>query len=368
MTDNTPVPTIIIPTWNEADNVPILIERIKLAMAELDWRIIVVDDDSEDKTWQVAEGIAREDTRVSVIRRIGRKGLSSACLEGFAASNTELCAVIDADLQHDEALLPQMTRQFAEQAELDLVVASRKLDNASFGQMPKYRVVASEFARRLSTLALRVPLTDPMSGFFMVRRETLTDMQDKLFGRGFKILLDICAAADRPLLLKELPYNMRARHAGESKLKWRVMFEFAAFLIYQFFGRRFLLPPRFIKFCLVGLSGVIVHMSVLGISHKLLLWSFLYSQIAATLLAMCWNFVLNNSFTFGEQQLDGTAFYKGALSFTIICGIGSFIAVSVSTFLNDHGMIWWLAGFVSVVLAAFWNFCVNNVFTWREQN
>ena len=185
MTQSNPVPTIIIPTWNEADNVTILVERISEAMAELDWRIIVVDDDSEDKTWQVAEDIAKQDSRVSVIRRIGRKGLSSACLEGFAASDTELCAVIDADLQHDETLLPQMTKLFAEQGELDLVVASQKLDNASFGQMPKYRVVASEFARRLSTLALRVPLTDPMSGFFMVRRETLAGMRDKLFGRRY---------------------------------------------------------------------------------------------------------------------------------------------------------------------------------------
>jgi len=362
-----PSVTIIIPTWNEADNISVLYEKISAAMSTYDWKIIVVDDDSEDLSWQLADEIGESDPRVSVIRRIGRKGLTSACIEGFVASDTDYCAVIDADLQHDEGLLPKMLQTFIESPDTDLVVGSRKMADASFGQMPKHRVIASEFARKLTKLAIRIPLSDPLSGFFMIKRSSFLAVKKKLFGRGFKILLDICAASEPSLKIAELPYSMRSRHAGESKLKWQVMFEFVAFLIYQFFGQRFALPPKFIKFCVVGLSGVVVHMSVLAVTHKLLLWSFLSSQILATIVAMISNFVINNNFTFREQKLTGLAFYKGALSFAVICSVGSLIGISVSTFLNDRGTVWWLAGFVSIALSAIWNFCVNNVFTWRNR-
>lgn len=359
--------SIIIPTWNEAENIPLLYQKIADVMGDVSWEVIVVDDDSEDKTWQVAEKIAETDTRMKVIRRIGRNGLTSACIEGFDASESDLVAVIDADLQHDETVLPKMVELFEQQNDTDIVVASRKIANASFGRMPKYRVFVSEVARKLTDLAVRVPLTDPMSGFFMLKRSVFEGIKPKLFGRGFKILLDICAASERPLQIKELPYQMRARHAGESKLKWQVVFEFLAFLVFQFFGKRLNLPPKFIKFCLVGLSGVVVHMSVLTLTHKVIGWTFLQGQIAATIVAMLCNFVINNNFTFKEEKLTGKAFYWGAISFFVICSVGSFIGVSASKLMNDVGVVWWLAGLSSIVLTAFWNFSVNSIFTWRKK-
>jgi len=360
--------SIIIPTWNEADNIEVLYQKIVSTMDDIDWHIIIVDDDSEDKTWQVGEQLSAKDSRVRVIRRIGRSGLTSACIEGIAASETDLCAVIDADLQHDETLLPQMVEIFSNQNDTDLVVASRKIASASFGSMPRHRVFVSEVARKLTQIALSVPLSDPMSGFFMIKRTTFKAIEGNLFGRGFKILLDVCAASPQPLKISELPYQMRARNAGESKLKWQVIFEFLAFLVFQFFGRRFNLPPKFIKFCMVGLSGVVVHMSVLTLAHKLASISFLYSQILATLVAMASNFIINNNFTFREQKLEGVNFYTGAMRFAIICGIGGFIGVTVSDFLHDEGLIWWAAGTVSILLTAVWNFSVNNIFTWKDKS
>ena len=361
-----PVLSLIVPTWNEADNIEPLYKKVVEALAGHDWEMVFVDDDSADGTWRRVEALSANDPRVRIIRRIGRTGLSSACVEGMAATTSALVAVMDADLQHDETLLPKMIDLFGQEAEAELVVASRKLKDASFGDMPGQRVKVSEFATYLTRLALKTDLSDPMSGFFMLRRELFNEVSHKLYGQGFKILLDICAAAARPVKIRELPYRMRARHAGESKLGIRVILEFLVFLVSQWLGR--ILPQRFIKFCLVGASGVGVHMLVLTLVYRVAGLDFQTGQVTAVITAMISNYVLNNQFTFADKQLSGGAFWKGLGSFMLVCSVGALIAVAVGDAMYDAGIVWWLAGLASTLAAAVWNFSLSSVITWRRQS
>lgn len=356
---------VIIPTWNESQNLPTLYKKIQDCLEGVDWSITVVDDDSADKTWQIAQQIGQHDPRVKTIRRIDRKGLASACIEGISNTNAEYFAVIDADLQHDETLLPKMLAEFQNDESLELVTASRKIANASFGSMPKSRIFVSELARKLTNLMIKTPLSDPMSGFFMIKKSAFERAQANLFGRGFKVLLDLCSAAKPAFKFKELPYTMRSRHAGESKFNLSIMFEFISFLLFQSIGRKIHIPTQFIKFCMVGLSGVAVHMSILTLTHRLFALSFVTSQVIATLTAMTCNFMVNNRFTFKGRTLAGLDFYRGIVTFFIVCSIGALIGIAISVFLNDHGVIWWLAALISILITSFWNYTINLLFTWK---
>lgn len=354
---------LVVPTWNEAENIEPLYDRICSALDGRDWEMLFVDDDSADRTWARVEALSKRDPRVHLLRRIGRTGLASACLEGMSIVSAPYVAVLDADLQHDETLLGEMLETFHAHPETELVVASRKIGDASFGDMPRARVLISRLATTLTHLSIKSELSDPMSGFFMLRRELYLEVADRLYGQGFKLLLDICAAAGRTIALRELPYRMRARQAGKSKLGFQVILEFLVFLGSQLCGR--LLPPRFLMFCLVGSSGVVVHMATLGIVHDLLGYSFTAGQLLALLAAMCSNFVLNNRFTFSDRSLEGRARLKGLGSFIVVCSLGAAIALAVGETLHELGVAWWLSGLASTIVGAVWNFSVSSTLTWR---
>ena len=357
--------SLVVPTWNEVGNVYALYQKVRATLDGYEWELIFVDDDSADRTWEHVEHLALEDSRVRLIRRIGRTGLASACVEGMAASTMPLVAVMDADLQHDETLLARMLDIFNDDLNVELVVASRKIVDASFGDMPGRRVWISEFATRLTKTAVRTELSDPMSGFFMLRRDLFNEVSSKLYGQGFKILLDICAAAGRKIELRELPYRMRARQAGESKLGIRVIFEFAVFLVSQWLGR--VLPQKFIMFCLVGASGILVHMGVLAVLYRVCSFPFNASLIGATGVAMVSNFILNNRFTFAEFKLHGLSFWCGLLSFILICTVGAIIGISVGETMYKVGSLWWVAGMATTCVAAVWNFSVSSALTWNSK-
>ncbi len=360
---DSPELAIIVPTYNESANINTLVEKIKTALTNVRWQIIFVDDDSPDQTWMIIRRLAEQDDRIRLVHRIGRSGLSSACLEGMLASTSPYIAVMDSDLQHDESLLSQMLDRIRN-TNAEIVVASRKMAESDFGDMPPARVLMSNFAAWLADKALKVRLTDPMSGFFMIRRELLDEVSRKLYGKGFKILLDFCVTANRPLAIEELPYRMRARTQGESKLGIQVVAEYLLFLISNGMGR--ILPVRFLKFCLVGGIGVLVHLLALGILHRGFELPFNYSQWAATYIAMTGNYILNNRFTFGDRKRKGTAWWTGLLGFFAVCTIGAFIGVTVGVFLHDNGLPWWFAGLATTLVAAFWNFSVSLTFTWRK--
>ena len=232
---------IIIPTLNEVDNVAPLIANLERALEQISWSALFVDDDSTDGTYDLLRTLAFERPHVQAIRRIGRKGLSSACIEGMAMATSPHIAVMDADLQHDEYLIRPML-ELLEKDRLDLVAASRFSRGGSVGPLSARRALMSRTANALSARLCGVRLSDPMSGFFMLRKGLFHEVYPGLSGHGTKILLDIVTAARRPLRCAELPLRFRKRYSGESKLDAAVIGEFLYLLGLKTLHR--LIPPR----------------------------------------------------------------------------------------------------------------------------
>lgn len=354
--------SIIVPTYNEAENVQPLVDLLDSLMNDTHWEVIFVDDHSPDKTSAVVRDIARQDSRVRCLERIERRGLSSAVIEGILASSAPYVCVMDADLQHDEKLIPQMLNQL--KSEIDMVVASRYIENASTGSLPEHRVRISRAATILGNLVLEHELSDPMSGFFMCRRELFEQVAPRLSGKGFKILLDIVANSPTGTEIKELPYHMKKREYGESKLSAIVVWEFFSLLANRLFGKY--LPLRFIMFASVGLSGVLVHTLVLYLLHIVLSVEFVIGQTLATLVAMTSNYFLNNLLTFNDSRHKGAQMFVGLFSFYITCSLGALINIAVATAIFNIGTVWWISGICGAIVGAVWNFALSSSFTWRQ--
>jgi dolichol-phosphate mannosyltransferase len=355
---------IIVPTKNEAGNVRQLVGLLEAALAGIRWQVIFVDDDSSDGTAAIVREMGMARDNVLCLRRFGRQGLSSAVIEGMMATGADCIAVMDADLQHDEKLLPLMLRVLRER-DVDVVVASRFMDESERKNFSRFRERLSNAGILLSRLVTRSGLTDPLSGFFMLRRTVAEEVVPRLNGQGFKILLDIFASASRPLRFEEVPLVFRERHAGKSKLDALVSVEFALLLADKLLDR--LVPIRFLTFLLVGLSGLIVHLALLGLFYKLLHQPFFTSQVAATFAAMTSNFFLNNRLTYLDRRLYGRKLFLGLLMFYVICSLGALGNFLLARFLFERAISWWLAGLIGAAVSSVWNYGVNTSFTWSQK-
>ena len=252
---------VVLPTFNESGNVGPIVDLLENALSGIHFEIIFVDDDSPDGTADMVRQIAQDHDNVRVLQRIGRRGLASACIEGILAANAPFAAVMDADMQHDETILPEMLLRIREE-NLDLVVGSRNIAGGSMGEFSKSRVKLSQLGRRLSLMGAAHELSDPMSGFFMVRVSTFEQFAHKLSGIGFKILLDIVLSAGPGLRIGEVPYRFRQREHGESKLDVLVGLEYFELLVDKYLGG--VVNVRFVLFGIVGALGVGVHLLILG--------------------------------------------------------------------------------------------------------
>lgn len=356
--------TIVVPTLNERANIPILVARLQRLLVGIDWEVVFVDDNSADGTAAVARTIGEADSRIRCIRRIGRRGLSGALLEGMLASQARYVAALDADLQHDESLLVAMVERMR-QGDVDLVVASRYMDGKASSGFVASRARASHLSSIIARKFLGVSLTDPMSGFFMLRRELVEELAPSLSSQGFKLLLDIVATARGRIRVAELPYVFRERQHGLSKLDARVVLDFAALVIAKLTDDAVSL--RFLLFCAVGLTGVGVHMAVLAAALETPDLRFSVAQAVATVAAITWNFVLNNRLTYSDQRLTGWGFVKGLLWFQVICSVGAFSNIGAASWLYDNGPDWWVAGLGGALMGAVWNYVVSAAFVWRQR-
>ncbi len=356
--------SIVVPTYNESANVPELVRRLDATLTGIRWEAIFVDDDSPDGTWRVAKEISLRDPRVRCIRRVRRRGLSGACVEGILSSAAPIVAVMDADLQHDEALLPRMLEAIRGGAEL--VVGSRYVEGGSQGDgFSRLRAWGSETATSLARRFLDIDLSDPMSGFFMLRREKVEAVADSLQREGFKILLDIVASSPEPLKTVELPFVFRERLAGESKLDSLVTAEYLGLLFSKFSGG--VVPVRFLMFIAVGASGIVIHLLALKLALHFGDMSFRWGEVTATFVAMTWNFMLNNQLTYRDRRLTGLRFVTGLLTFYLVCSLGTVANLGVATGLFemvDSGP--WIAGFAGAVMSAVFNYAVSSTLTWRK--
>lgn len=358
-----PLLSVIVPTFNEHDNVPELIRRLDAALAGVAWEVIFVDDDSPDRTADAVRAAAQRDSRVRCLQRLGRRGLSSACIEGMLASSAPFLAVIDGDLQHDERLLPVMLEALRTEG-LDIVVGSRYVAGGDAGGLNASRLRISQMATRLGRRFVPDTLTDPMSGFFMLRREVVPEVARELSGVGFKILLDIFASSRRPLQFRELPYEFRPRQAGESKLDSQVAWEYGMLLLDKLVGRY--VPVRFIAFSIVGGFGMILHLVVLTVAYRLLGIDFVTSQIVATGTAMTFNYAVNNALTYRDRRLKGWGWVRGWVSFVISCSIGAFANVGIAAWLFAREYQWVVAAIAGILVGAVWNYAVTFVYTWNK--
>ena len=357
--------TVVVPCYNERPNVAPLVEKLDAALFGIAWEVLFVDDNSPDGTTAEVRRIAQTDRRVRCVRRIGRRGLASAVIEGALASSARFVAVMDGDLQHDESKLPDMLAALRT-GRYDLAVGSRYVEGGDSSGLPSHwRHALSDGGIRLAQLFLPVRLTDPMSGFFMLPRPLFEQLAGSLTGRGFKILLDLALSSPAPLRVIEIPFHFHERVAGESKLDALVLTQFAGLLLDKVLGG--LLPLRFISFALVGALGVVVHLAVLTAALKLTGLTFEAAQALATAVAMVFNFQLNNDITYRDMQLRGPRLWRGLLLFMLVCRLGAVANVGIAQVLYETHTTWSIAGAIGAVIGVVWNYAVSATLVWRAR-
>ena len=356
--------SVVVPSFNERDNVGALFRKLEATLQGIAWEVIFVDDNSPDGTWQVVRELARQDDRVRCIRRIGRRGLSGACIEGILASSAPYAAVMDADLQHDETRLPKMLA-LLQSGEAELVVGSRYMEGGSAASFDRQRAGASAFATEIARRVLRVSIADPMSGFFMIRRDRFEALAPQLSTQGFKILLDVVASAQGELKAIEIPYSFGSRLHGESKLDSMVALDFLGLVLAKLTND--IVSLRFLLFAMVGSIGLGVHLATLFVLHWLLQAPFAEAQAAGALVAMTSNFILNNFLTYRDQRLKGFAILRGLLLFYLVCSVGLFANVGVAFTVYSQEPVWWLAGTAGALMGVVWNYAMSGLFVWRKR-
>jgi dolichol-phosphate mannosyltransferase len=360
-----PVLSVIVPSFNECPNVAPMVAKLDAALAGIAWEVIYVDDNSPDGTSREVRRIAQHDPRVRCIRRIGRRGLASAVIEGALSSSANYVAVIDGDLQHDETRLPVMLRAL-QAGGYDIAVGSRHVEGGDSAGLPsRFRHVLSDGGIWLAQAFLPVRLTDPMSGFFMLPRPLFENLARGLNGQGFKILLDLVLSSPSPLRVLEIPARFRERAAGESKMDALVAVQFVGLLLDKLFGG--LLPLRFFSFGLVGALGIVVHLTVLLLLRHTTILGFEAEQTIATAVAMVFNFQLNNVITYRDQRLRGHRLWRGLLLFMFVCGVGGVANVGIAKVLYDQHTTWTVAGGIGAMIGVVWNYAISSTLVWRSR-
>lgn len=354
--------SIVVPTFNEVANVEPLVTALRTTLVDVSWEVIFVDDDSPDGTSAKVRELAARDRRVRCIRRLARRGLSGACVEGMLSSSARVVATMDGDLQHDETLIPRMLAAIRSGA--DLVVASRyTADAAASDGLSQLRLAGSRLATFLAQRLLRIKVSDPMSGFFMMRRSAFDDIAPRLSTHGFKILMDVLATAPADLRAEEIPLRFRARQNGVSKLDGLVVLDFLGLVLAKATGDRVSL--RFLMFGLVGATGVGVHLlSLRGALAGGL--GFATAQFVAAYVAMTSNFFLNNALTYRDRRLTGWQLLPGVLSFYAACSLGIVANVGVGQMIHQQGVTWWAAGLAGAIMGTVFNYVATSLITWRR--
>lgn len=381
VTDQPPVLSVVTPTFNEAENIEPLVDCLTTALADIPHEIIVVDDNSPDRTWEVAEKLAESNPALSVIRRFSDPGLSPAVLEGMSSARGEVLAVIDADLQHDETVLPEMVRRITA-GESDVVVGTRAADGGSYGDWGAGRRFVSWVATLIARVFLRVPVSDPMSGFFAISRRTFTEMAPEINPQGFKILLEFVGRRSKTLRVSEVGYTFRNRAHGETKMSPSVIRSYLLAVFELRLGRK--VTGQFALYALVGLSGLFVNLAVFslvelarpGSIDLTLSRPVRWSLIIGIQVSIIWNFLLNNYFTFWERRFRRRQLLWGLFLFQLVSTLGVVIHVSVFQFLETNG---WAADAIGPIparllhdaigfaVALVSNYFLNVNYTWRRR-
>ena len=360
--------SVILPTYNESENIKILIEKLSAVLSDLDFEVIVVDDDSPDLTWQVAQNLGLLNSRIKTIRRLNKKGLSSAAMSGMMESSGKVIAVMDADMQHDENILPALYER-VRGGHCDICIGSRAVKKGGYRNMTAGRRFASNLAKYLAKIALRTTVKDPMSGFFALSRDYYRNTMNRVNPSGFKILLEFIVRGDSPKL-NEIGYVFKKRVFGKTKLNASITLEYLLALIDLRFG--WFVPNRFVKFCIVGVSGSLVNFLCFAVAESQGIPVSISILIGAE-LGMVWSYFLNNLFTFSPFRYHGTRFFQGLFLYQLISLYGITIQLSVVSlvisrlpFVTSLYITLYLTYFVGVCFGAVANYFLHTYYTWNR--
>lgn len=353
---------VVVPTFKERPNLDPLLDRLERVLDGVRYEVVFVDDDSPDGTAAAVREIAQRKPWVRIVHRIGRYGLASACLEGMLATSAPYIAVMDADLQHDETILPEMLRRIRT-GQYDLVIGSRNIEGGSMGEFTRGRVALSNLGLRISKLISRHDLSDPMSGYFLLTRSYLDEVVRRTTHVGFKILLDLVSSSARPVRFTEVPFRFRNREFGESKLDINVGIEYLYLVADKLLGR--FLPIRFVLYCLVGLGGLALHLSILWLLYRQLGYSLESALLVAISAALVVNYTLNNLLTYRQRRRRGFRFLTGLVFYALVCSLGNFANYSLAAGMVQRGIWWPIAGACGLAVGSVWNFAASEIVTWR---
>ena len=361
-----PTLSIVIPTYNEKDNISRILERLKKVLKSITYEVIFIDDNSPDGTAEVIKDRIKNSSKIHLIHRIGRKGLAGAVIEGVFAANADLVAVMDCDLQHDETKLLDMIDLFSKNNSLDIVIGSRFTETGEISEkaFSKMRELGSKATTLIIKKVLNIASTDPLSGFFMVKKKSFLKSSENLQTQGFKVLADFLATSGKNIEIKEIGYSFKNRIAGESKMNFLTALELIGLVLSQILKGR--VSIRFILFCMVGLSGIFVQLLITGLA-MLLINQFPTSQTLGIVVAMTSNYFLNNIITFQERKLKSLDLIRGLFSFYLICSLGAFTNIAIATYVFGFSSNWLISSFIGACFGAVWNFTLTSIFTWKSR-
>ncbi len=376
--------SIILPCYNEAENIPILIQKLSTNLSKIPHEIILVDDNSPDKTWQVAQNLSKTYNNLHVIRRMNERGLGSAVTSGMSVAKGNYLLVMDADLQHDEEIIPNLYKALKNDG-YDVAIGSRLVGGADgYGDFSFFRKFMSKFATFITQILIRIPVKDPMSGYFMITRKFYEIKVEKINPLGFKILLEFLGRSPEAKII-ELPYTFKNRIHGETKLSAGVIRHFFIALWNLRFGH--IVSATFVLYAFVGFIGMIInqigfavgeylrlpHITTGFLSYLDPIWIEVPFGIEVSVIG---NYFLNNYLTFYENRRKGfISNLKGFINFQIISLLGIMIQWSVFQFMLSHnffsikgelGLFKYLYNFIGILVATASNYFLNINYTWKK--
>ena len=359
--------SVIIPTYNEYKNLPKLLDQLLNLETIFEKEIIIVDDNSSDGTQNLARSYSQNDRRIRLISRLGRSGLSSAIKEGCLCASGDLIVIMDADGQHEPNSIINGLEKFNNK-NIDIIIGSRFLEESIIKGLSSKRESGSSIANFLARITLHSgykKLTDYMTGFILLKRNSCIKYIEKIDVNGFKFLYELLSLSKGKLTVIEIPLVFGFREFGQSKLDLAVIWDFLISLIHNFFGR--IIPRRAFSFALVGLIGVFVQMFV--IYFLLAVTDFDFEKIlpVGVILAATSNYIINNILTFRSNKLSGKNFYFGLFKFLLVASLPIIANIGVANlFYNQLSSNTFFAQIAGILVVFIWNYAASSRVVWNN--
>ena len=359
--------SIIIPTYNEYKNLPRLLDQLLNLETIFEKEIIIVDDNSSDGTQNLARSYSKNDRRIRLICRLGRSGLSSAIKEGCLCASGDLIVIMDADGQHEPNSIINGLKKFNNK-NIDIIIGSRFLEESIIKGLSSKRESGSSIANFLARITLHSTykkLTDYMTGFILLKRNSCIKYIEKIDVNGFKFLYELLSLSKGKLTVIEIPLVFGLREFGQSKLDLAVIWDFLISLIHNFFGR--IIPRRAFSFALVGLIGVFVQMFVIYFLIGVTDFDFEKVLPIGVILAATSNYIINNILTFRSSKLSGKNFYFGLFKFLLVASLPIIANIGVANlFYNQLSSNTFIAQIAGIFVVFIWNYAASSRVVWNN--